>query len=107
MVLTTEDLSQALREVRTQPLCMHHSLDAFWTKYESLFYHFAVLYAVRTVILLFSISMSVCETHKQKFVSVSLLIHLTVVVQYGVNLQRQEYFADSIAAGTTKEKTGD
>ena len=29
------------------------------------------------------------------------------VLQYGVNLQRQEYFADSIAAGTAKEKTGD
>jgi len=27
--------------------------------------------------------------------------------EYGVNLQRQEYFADSIAAGTTKEKIGD
>ncbi|XP_024378889.1 transcription initiation factor TFIID subunit 10 isoform X1 [Physcomitrium patens] len=27
--------------------------------------------------------------------------------EYGVNLQRQEYFADSIAAGTAKEKIGD
>jgi len=29
------------------------------------------------------------------------------VLQYGVNLQRQEYFADSIGAGTIKEKIGD
>ncbi|KAG0613697.1 hypothetical protein M758_6G122800 [Ceratodon purpureus] len=27
--------------------------------------------------------------------------------EYGVNLQRQEYFADSIIAGTAKEKSGD
>ena len=28
-------------------------------------------------------------------------------LQYGINLQRQEYFAGSIAAGSVKEKIGD